>query len=171
MSFKRRSTLPFASNLANLERLDEIRLPGVEMSGLPQMTPEKQTPVWTLVLAAIPLLAGSIALAWRADALAHTSAVYEAFELAGFSMLLFGACFDPLNALHNLADELREFWLVKWLRLPFTRAHVARAPRFRAPRFKWLGFPFLIAGTVLVIGGWIGRHWPFSPWAGFPLPR
>ena len=93
----------------------------------------------TIVLASVGLvlLAFSLSNFLRL----HTAA---GMKLLGFSLFVFGGCFDPVN------------WL--WLWLPFTFSEIVQPSKYS--RYIW---PFVLIGFICIAIGWYGDGWLFEP--------
>lgn len=92
------------------------------------------------IILGLALFVASLALARYAFSLYAQGKQYGALEVIGFSIIVLGGCFDPVNFI--------------WICLPFTRKQVAVPARFEA--VGWLiggiGFMFFVVGAI-------GRHW------------
>ena len=89
---------------------------------------------------ALAMCVGGIALAWHTATLYVAGKPCEATMFAGFTCIVLGGCFDPLNFL--------------WLCLPFTRDQIVFPTRYDA-----ISGILSCVGLVVVLAGWVGKYW------------
>jgi hypothetical protein len=112
----------------------------------PELRPPKSDPRIELSeIVAIPLgvvlVVMSLASAWHGISLLESGQIHKGIKSFGFSMMILGASFDPINFI--------------WLCFPFT-ARLA----VRSPRYEHLSLPFCLLGISLYILGLLADHVP-----------
>jgi len=109
---------------------------------IPKSAPRELKPQSKMaeVILGLALLAGSFALAAHAVSLYTQGKQYNVLEDAGFSIIVLGGSFDPVNFI--------------WLCLPFTRNQVAVPARFAT-----VGWIIGGIGVMFFVVGLIGKHW------------
>ena len=91
------------------------------------------------VLLALAFFAAGIAVMWYGFAEFHQGMHFDVAEYFGLALVLFGACFDPVNSL--------------CMCMPWIWAQVAVSPPF-----KKVGWYFWGVGFLVIAAGWVGKH-------------